>query len=49
MLRYFFLPRLCGRYSGSPVELNLQAQEFDQPFAWPEIHVPTAQELGLTD
>jgi hypothetical protein len=23
--------------------------ERDQPFQWPEIHVPTAEELGLTD
>jgi uncharacterized protein YjbI with pentapeptide repeats len=31
------------------VNLNLQRQRYDQPFDWPEVHVPTAQELGLTD
>jgi hypothetical protein len=23
--------------------------ERDRPFEWPEVHVPTAEELGLTD
>jgi uncharacterized protein YjbI with pentapeptide repeats len=35
--------------SGLALEVNLQAQEFDQPFAWPEIRVPSARELGLSE
>jgi uncharacterized protein YjbI with pentapeptide repeats len=34
---------------GSPIQVNIPAQKADHPFEWPEIHVPTAQELGLTD
>jgi uncharacterized protein YjbI with pentapeptide repeats len=35
--------------SGSPASVAIQGQKYDQPFAWPEVHVPTPAELGLID
>jgi uncharacterized protein YjbI with pentapeptide repeats len=35
--------------NGAPGNVNAQGQKSDRPFEWPEVHVPTAQELGLID